>query len=721
MGAAPSMAVTQHQTRNWIIGFNFLQSLVRWLENQLDQERERLALWVPLLFGAAIALWFILPSIQTWVGALLLFLALIVGGLLTGPSLRCGQMLIVGGGAAFAGFSYIWLRAVWVAAPVLAYPVTTEYSAQVHSIEIQPARDRIRIWVRPVDRQDLPPLIRLTGRTQQLRGIETGEYVGLRARMMPPPQPNLPGGYDFARRAWFDGIGAVGTVLGPVARASTPRTDGGWAVRRNLTQHIHTRVDGAAAGVAAALVTGDRGAISDADDEAMRRSGLAHLLSISGLHVTAVVGFTMLAAWRLLGLWPRLALAGWVLPLAAAAAALVGGAYTLLAGAEVPTLRSFIASLLVLVAVLMGRDALTLRLVGAGALLVLLWRPEAVISASFQLSFVAVATIVALHEHPKVKAMVARRDEYWLKGMLRALGGLLLTGLAVELALMPIGLFHFHKSGIYGALANMVAIPLTTFVIMPAEALALGLDVAGLGAPFWWVAEQGLLFLLALAHGVSAVPGAVRVMPDMPILSYVLILTGGSWLLIWIRNWRLYGLISIFCGIILIILQPRPDVVISRDGRHVAAYMGNGGDGGYAMLRMGRGSYARDMMLEAAGSDVEPIAIKDWTAAECNADFCRWQQQGGERKYVILASRSDRWSDYVPLIAACHAADIVISDRRLPKACTPRWLLLDRDVLDERGGAILSLQNPPRWMGVTDRMSDHPWNRPEQVSGNDER
>ncbi len=137
-------------------------------------------------------------------------------------------------------------------------------------------------------------------------------------------------------------------------------------LRARLSAHIHGQVDGSAGGIAAALVTGDRGAISAADDEAMRRSGLAHLLSISGLHVTAVVGFAFFLTLRLFALSRRIALAGYVLPLAAAAGALAGGAYTLLAGAEVPTLRSFIAALLVLVAFLMGREAMTLRLVAAG-------------------------------------------------------------------------------------------------------------------------------------------------------------------------------------------------------------------------------------------------------------------------------------------------------------------------------------------------------------------
>jgi competence protein ComEC len=151
----------------------------------------------------------------------------------------------------------------------------------------------------------------------------------------------------------------------------------------------------------------------------------------------------------------------------------------------VPTIRSCIAALLVLAALAMGREAITLRLVAAGALVVLLLWPEALVSPSFQLSFAAVTALIAFNEHPKVKAFARRREE---DGLLWRVGRFLLitlaTGLVVEAALAPIGLYHFHRAGLYGSLANMIAIPLTTFVIMPVEMLALLFDTMGLGEPF---------------------------------------------------------------------------------------------------------------------------------------------------------------------------------------------------------------------------------------------
>ncbi len=642
------------------------------LETRLETERERLPLWLPVALGAGIALWFALPTMAQWIGLLCAFSGGAACGLAIGWQTRVGRALTIGCGVAAAGLLLIWGRALWVEAPVLARPVTTEFSARVEAAEPLPARAQLRLVVRPLARPDLPPRLRLTLRGDQRRPIVPGTMIGVRARLMPPPTASLPGGYDFAQRAWFDRIGAVGTVLGDVIlppgaeQARQP-------LRARLSEHIHRQVAGSPGGVASALVTGDRGAITPEDEEAMRRSGLAHLLSISGLHVTAVVGFAMLLAMRLLALSRRLALAGYVLPLAAAAGALAGGGYTWLAGAEVPTLRSLIAALLVLAAILLGREAITLRLVAAGALLVLLWRPEALVGPSFQLSFAAVTAIVALHESRAMQRFVARREEPFAFRFGRGVAGLLITGIVVEVALSPIALFHFHKAGLYGALANVVAIPLTTFVIMPAEALALLFDAVGAGAPFWWVADHALRLLIGLAHQVA--------------------------------------------GMAVLLAQPRPDLLVTGDGRHIAAAVPGGG---YAMLRDRAGDFVRDAMAEAAGIDTPLVALGDLDHVGCNRDFCRWTQGRGDAPRVILAAHGRDRIAGEEMAAACAAADVVISERWLPRECVARWLTIDRDTLEESGGLALYLGAKPRLVSALRAGDAHPWRRPHQLSGNDE-
>jgi len=682
------------------------------LEAQLEAERERLGLWLPVALGAGIAAWFALPAAMHWAGLLFLLGGGLLCGLLIGWHSRTGRMAAIGFGAMALGLLLIWARALWVAAPILAGPLTTAFSAEVEAVEPLPAKDQTRLIVRPQAREDLPPRIRVTLAGKAGTGIVPGERIGLRARLMPPPTASLPGSYDFAQRAWFDRIGAVGTVLGDVSRSANAGR-GGQPVRARLSAHIHDRIAGSPGGIAAAFVTGDRGAISAEDEEAMRRSGLAHLLSISGLHVTAVIGFAMFLTMRLLALSRRIALGGYVLPIAAAAGALAGAGYTWLAGAEVPTLRSLIAALLVLVAFLLGREALTLRLVAAGALIVLVWRPESLVGPSFQLSFAAVTAIVALHESRAMQRFMARREEPIVFRWGRGLAGLLITGIVVEVALAPIALFHFHKAGLYGALANVVAIPLTTFVIMPAEALALAFDSVGLGSPFWWVTGQALTLLIQLAHCVAEAPGAVATLPRFPPWGFAMAAFGGLWILIWSTRWRWWGAVPLFAGMTVLLAQPRPDLLVTGDGRNIAAAASGGR---YALLRDRAGDFVRDTMNEATGSDAPLGALADLDHVECNPDFCRWVQEGR----IILASRGRDRIEGEEMAAACRAADVVISDRWLPRECAARWLTIDRDSLAESGGLAIYLGKKPKAVATLDAGDGHPWRHAPLVSGNDE-
>ena len=623
-----------------------------------------------------------------------------------------GACLAAGGFAVAAGCAVIWAKSAYVAAPVLERPVTVQFVAVVEAVEELAAKDQSRMLLAPTAGQGLPPRVRVSvTREMQVDGGWTrGDHLSLRARLMPPPRAALPGAYDFARKAWFDRIGAVGRVLTPPTRLSSSRP-AQTSLRDGLAQHVRSRLSGGAGAIAVALITGDQGGISEQDAEAMRRSGLAHLLSVSGLHVTAVVGGVMWLSLRLLALSPWLALRA---PLALWSAAIAGAAglgYTLLTGSQVPTVRSLVAALLVMAALALGREALSMRLVAVAALIVLLFWPESLVGPSFQLSFAAIAAIVALHAQPQVQTLLARRDEGIFTKAARALVGLLLTGFAVELALMPIALFHFHKAGLYGAFANIIAIPLTTFVIMPAEALALLFDLIGLGAPFWWVTQIALDLLLKLAHGVANMPGAVANFPAMPVWAFTAMIIGGLWLLLWRSRLRLVGLVPLMVGAISALMAPSPDILITNDGRHVASRVN---DGRYAILRARSGDFVRDQLGEAAGDDDDLVALDAQPDARCSPDFCLWTVKGGDRRWTVLAARSGYLTPWQPLADACAVADIVIADRRLPRGCNPRWIRADREMLRNSGGIAIFL-DPVRAIATRDGDAGKPWSRPPTV------
>lgn len=675
------------------------------IELRLEAEREQLPLWLPAAVLAGIAAWFVLPDERSWGAALLALGAVACAGVAFAQGGRLPIVIAGGALAAMVGLGLVWWRAERVAAPVLARPAVVSFSGTVERVEPLPARELVRLTVAPASGAGLPTRVRVNlPEADAPGGLGRGAVVRMRARLMPPPEAALPGAYDYARVAWFDGVGATGRGFAPVEvlRAG----EGGSALRERLSQHVEARLGGSAGGIAAALATGDVGAIAEEDAEAMRRAGLAHLLSVSGLHITAVVAATMLVTLRLLALSPWLALNLRLLLVAAGAGAVAAIGYTWLTGAQVPRIRSCVAALLVLAAIAMGREALTLRLVAVDALLVMVVWPEAVAGPSFQLSFAAITAIVALYEHPRVRAWFAPREEGWMPRLGRNVASLLLTGVAVEFALMPIAVFHFHKAGLYGALANIFAIPFTTFVVMPLEALALLLDGVGLGGPVWWLTGHAIGALLALSRCIAGLPGAVAALPAVPAHAFALMVGGGLWIALWRMRWRRWGAVPMLAGAVWAVATPAPDLLVTGDGRHAALRFD---DGRLAMLRDRTGDYVRDMLAENGGVDGEPLLLAKQAEATCNRDVCV-AEVGGRR---IAATRSAYLMPIEQMTALCRSVDVIVSERRLPRTCAPKWLKLDRPALERSGGVAVGLA-AGRVTATRTPGDRHPWRTPER-------
>lgn len=697
-----------------------LSSSLAKIERFLDAARFERAPWLVVGFAAGIALWFALANTWQW----LALIALCLGGgaaviaLLRDdgryPFLRLAVAAMLG--MAAAGCGVVWAKSALVGAAPIERPMVAPIEASVVAREEQPAQGRVRLVLamrEPGSGRAIRVRVNLPA-AQDRAGIVEGARLKLQARLMPPAAPMLPGGYDFARAAWFSGISATGSVQGkvevlsaPVGKKLLPE------LKRAISAHVRERLPGSPGAIAAAFASGDRGGIALADEEAMRDAGLTHLLSISGLHVSAVIAAVWLLALRLFALWPWLALRVRLPLLAAGTAALAGIAYTLLTGAEVPTVRSCIGALLVLAALAIGREPLSMRMVAVAALLVLLAWPEALVGPSFQMSFAAVIAIVALHGAKPLRDFLAPREEPWWARGGRRLAMLLLTGLVIEAALMPIGLFHFHRAGVYGALANVIAIPLTTFVSMPAIALALLFDSIGAGAPFWWVAGKSLELLLALAHWTAAQPGAVTAFPAIGAGQVLLFVGGGLWLALWRGKVRLLGLAPALLGTVLLLTLRPPDLLISGDGRHVGITGEAGTD--LLVLRDSRSQFTRENLLEIAGMEGDLRALDTWPGAQCNTDFCALRLRRGGRDWQLLLGRGREYVAERALAAACDRADVVIADRWLPASCRPRWLKADRNMLARSGGMAIDLARG-KVRTVEQGQGEHGWWRvPEQA------
>ena len=281
------------------------------LERWLEAERDQLALWVPVAMGTGVAAWFLLPDAHDWTIAALLFGAVAAGAAAAGRGDRASRAVAVAALFALLGLGLVWVRSERVAAPVLGGAVVASMTARVERIEPLTARGLMRLTLLPLPGATsasrkpiaLPPRIRVNLVTADTPAhLTPGAVLKLRARLLPPPEPAVPGAYDFAQTAWFAQIGATGRGFAPVAVVTSGGASSG--LRAALTTIITDHIEGSAGGIAASLATGDVGSITQDDSDALRKAGLAHLLSVSGLHITAAVAATMLVVLRLLALWP---------------------------------------------------------------------------------------------------------------------------------------------------------------------------------------------------------------------------------------------------------------------------------------------------------------------------------------------------------------------------------------------------------------------------------
>ena len=681
------------------------------LREQALAERGRWFLWAPVLFGIGLALAFARPALPPVAhGLAAIMLGALLGALALGLAKGADARYAVAAAFALvlAGYGMAVLRTHAVAAPGLERPGTWQLQATVATVE--PAGDGLRLTLVEASAMDgqataLPARIRVNLR-RHAEPFLPGDRIALRARLQPPAGPALPGGFDFARQAYFERLGAVGYALGPATLVARPPKSGVIkiaALRASLTARLTAHAPGDTGAVAAALLTGIRAGISDQVWRDFQRSGLAHLLAISGLHMVLVAG-TVLAVLRYaVALIEPLALRVPARKVAALVAIAVAAGYMLLAGATVPTQRAFIMIAIALLAVIVDREPISMRLLAWAALAVLVLRPESILGASFQLSFAAVTALIAVYETPAVRARLrtAVTDDPWHRAGAYLLG-VAATTLIASLATLPFAAFHFQTVPTYGVLANLLAVPVTAFWIMPAgllTVLAMPLGLDGWSVP---VMAAGIDVVLWIARIAADLPGASLALPILPTSSLVLTALGGLWLALWQRPWRWAGLAPIGLGLALALADRPPDLVLSPDLR-MAALRTSSGE--LALVEWRRDRLRREQWLRGLGvARVVPIRpLQDATPElRCDHAGCIAQRAGHA---VALVRRVDA------LREDCRRAALVVSDLG---RCPQGTAFLDGKLARaSQGLAIWFEERGPVVATVAEQRGQWPWVRPQ--------
>jgi competence protein ComEC len=646
------------------------------LLERLEAEQERWFFWVPVLLALGVSLYFSLPTEPHVLTALAPFAAALAlrFAVPRRTSLLLAANIVV---AVSLGFALAKVRVEWVRAPVLAKEMrAVQVRGFVERIEPRPKRGA-RVTLRVTALGDLkedvrPARVRITT-NNTAPDIVASAHVRIRATLMPPSGPALPGGYDFARHAWFDSLGAVGyawTKLAPDPIAADPPWDLSlWAhverLRHAIGRRITAVLPGQTGAIANALLTGERGGISESTNAAFRDSGLVHILSISGLHMAIMAGSVFYLVRLLLAALPGVALR-YAIKKWAAAAALVGAfAYLLISGSSYPTVRSTIMISIVLLAVLLDRPALALRNVALAAILILVIFPESLLEVGFQMSFAAVVALISAYEALRRRGgWLSLPEGPWAKVAFFFIG-IVLSTLVASTAVAPFAAYHFHKSQQYAVLANLIAVPICNLIVMPAALATLILMPLGLEAPALWAMGWGIDAMLWTAHRVAGLPGAVLHIPAMPPLAFLMMIAGALWLALWQTRWRLMGAALVAGGMAVAPTARLPDLLIGREGASVAV---RGADGKLAAVGSARDTFALSRWLENDGDPRGPREAAKGRHADCDKIGCRATVKG---LTVAVAQHPAAFAD------DCRRAAIVVSHIVSPKSCTRPKAVVD--------------------------------------------
>lgn len=691
MGAAPS------RTRPGVGARAGVRAPAAWarLAARFPGEGGEWFLWLPVLFAAGAAVYLSLPrEPAAWA-----VLTLAAGGFAAAAMAWGGRALpaafIIAG--AIAGFTAAKVRTEWVAAPALAASTgPVMLTGRVEDIApTGPASARLRIKVMALDSvapAAWPARAEVRISTGGKPPPPRGAVVRMKAILKPLALPLMPGGYDHARTLWFRGIGARGHAVGPPdvlpsegALTIAERID---EVRAAIGARIRAALPGTPGALAEALIVGERGHLPDDVTDALQVSGLAHILSISGLHMSLVGGGVFFAVRALLALSPGLALRFPVKAWAAVAGLLAAAIYLAISGGGPATGRSFVMIAVMFVAILAGRPALAMRNLAIAALIVLMISPESVFDPGFQMSFMAVMGLIAVNdwrarraatrpaERPRVVFASPLAQTGWtmLRAGLLGLAGIAITSLVASTFSGVPAAFHFNRVSLAGVLANLLALPVVSLAVMPAAVAAMLAMPFGLEAWPLAVMGAGIRVVVAVAEAVAALPGAATAVASPPAAAMALAVFG--LIAICIGGGRAKaagaGLLGVAVALALI-PRERPLLLVEAEGRTVAV---RGAEGGLVPLPGRRGRFVIGQWLLSEGDATPPGEAARRTGWSCRDGVCEAASAPGRVLYIARGA---------PPPPGCGAAAIVVAADPLYGRCRSAGLVIDRFDLWRRG------------------------------------
>lgn len=687
-------------------------------------QRENLLMGISIFLGVGAALYFGLktePSAWTvgggCAGCIALFLALYRRYSRYPESVVGFLALVVAAGLLFMaiGFTAAKIKTDWVKAPMLARetrPVMV--TGTIDTLEEQEGKKGRLIYLRDLQIDDwpldkTPDRVRLTVRTESDAVIGAGDRVRLLAKLTPLSPPVAPDAYDFSRHYYFEGIGALGYALSGVTIMQASDSDL-WNlehIRTKISTIIAAAVPERQAGIVSALMTGERAAIFDEDWQALRASGLAHIISISGLHVVMVAAPVFFLVRLFLVLIPFVALRWPVKKIAAGVALAVCCVYVGLVVPSVPTTRALLMTGVGLMAIMYDRSPFSLRLVAFSAIVVLLFWPESIWSVSFQMSFAAVAALVAAAEASRPFVSRLYREGGWITRGVVFIAGAVLTSTVASFATAVYSLYHFQQVASYSVLANALVMPISGIIIMPMMMVSYVLMPFGLAEWSLHLMGVGVEWLLAIARWTENLPGSVITTPAIPQSTMIGVSVAGIILILGRAREKFVALIPLGIAIMSLMTATLPDALVSGDGEVVAVqdgkqmYVSSLRKDKFAVMTWAKRWHIAEDQVRAFPKEGR-VTLSTGGIVSCDAAVCRIETRSAK---IAFGTR------FYELQQDCLWADMIISPSYLPRDfCGGRPVQVFGHYNFQKSGAMaIRFTSPLELKTVGNGIGRRPW------------
>ena len=675
------------------------------LRDEVVAQADRAFLWTPVAFGIGAAAYLGLktePALWPCVIAAALAIGVAMGVARWGRS-RTLAIATSLAAITICGFCAGKLRTDIAAAPIVPANIGV-VPMEGWVVDIASPSDhgeRLLIaptWIAGLPAERTPKRVRIVVPAGDVLG--PGSAIHVMALLDPPPGPAAPGSYDFARDAWFDGLGGVGLALKPPQlvdpepppwrlRLGMAVNSLRWSLAQHLADDLHSLMgdhDGGAVGLAVTVTTSHEDWLDPQSRDDLRGSGLAHMLAIAGLHTAAVSGFVFFALRLLVAAWHWLALRVNGKKLAAIGGLIAVLIYLTLSGARPPARRAAVTASVAFLAILLDRRAVSLHSLAIAALAVMLIEPEVVISPGFEMSFCATASLVALAE---VWSQRHRATElpWYLAALQNARDwtlGMLMVSFVAGAATTPFSIQHFNRIANYGMFANLTADLLAGLVLMPALTVSVLLQALGVShaiiMPLLAIAGAAARGIVAIGHLFSNLPGAKLTISSAQTIALAISYLGILFACLWRGRLRWIG-VPLSCAVAFWPRPALPVAWIASEGGDAAMVIA----GKVVALKPNTRAYAIQTWAQRRGFDLPADPVKAQAGiADCNRLHCA---PIGAAKPAIAAWWTRRKPKPDALADLCKGADILIlkADVAPPDACKKALLLGPADFA--KGGA----------------------------------